>query len=138
MLLEWKELMIAFSGNMDGLFSRRGGNDTGPTMWTHRGRIDLIAARRVRILAFGVFTYLTLSVFSALAQDMKPNFVIIWGDDIGQSNLSIFTKGMMGYQTPAIDSIAREVMLFTDYYAEQSCTAGRSAFITGQSVFAPA
>ena len=65
----------------------------------------------------------------------KPNIVIIWGDDIGQSNLSVFTKGMMGYQTPNIDRIAREGLLFTDYYAEQSCTAGRSAFITGQSVF---
>ena len=73
-------------------------------------------------------------VGSASAQN-KPNIVIIWGDDIGQSNLSVFTKGMMGYQTPAIDSIAKEGMLFTDYYAEQSCTAGRSAFITGQSVF---
>ncbi len=72
---------------------------------------------------------------SALAQGKKPNIVIIWGDDIGQSNLSVYTKGMMGYQTPNIDRIAQEGMIFTDYYAEQSCTAGRSAFITGQSVF---
>jgi arylsulfatase A-like enzyme len=65
----------------------------------------------------------------------KPNILIMWGDDIGQSNLSCYSRGMMGYQTPNIDRIAKEGMLFTDYYAEQSCTAGRSAFITGQSVF---
>jgi arylsulfatase len=65
----------------------------------------------------------------------QPNILIMWGDDIGQSNLSCFTKGMMGYRTPNIDRIANEGMLFTDYYAEQSCTAGRAAFIMGQSVF---
>jgi arylsulfatase A-like enzyme len=65
----------------------------------------------------------------------KPNILIIWGDDIGQSNLSAYTKGVMGYHTPNIDRIANEGMIFTDYYGEQSCTAGRSAFITGQSVF---
>lgn len=65
----------------------------------------------------------------------KPNIIVIWGDDIGQSDLSIFTKGMIGFKTPNIDRIASEGMIFTDYYAEQSCTAGRSAFITGQSVF---
>lgn len=62
----------------------------------------------------------------------KPNILIMWGDDIGQSNLSAYTKGMMGYRTPNIDRIAEEGMLFTDYYAEQSCTAGRASFITGQ------
>jgi len=65
----------------------------------------------------------------------KPNILVMWGDDIGQSNLSCYTHGLMGYQTPNIDRVAKEGMLFTDYYAEQSCTAGRSAFITGQSVF---
>jgi arylsulfatase A-like enzyme len=65
----------------------------------------------------------------------KPNIVFIWGDDVGQSNISAYTMGVMGYKTPNIDSIAKEGMIFTDYYAEQSCTAGRSAFITGQSVF---
>ena len=64
----------------------------------------------------------------------KPNILVIWGDDIGQSNLSCYTHGLMGYQTPNIDRIAKEGMLFTDCYAEQSCTAGRSSFITGQSV----
>jgi arylsulfatase A-like enzyme len=65
----------------------------------------------------------------------KPNIIIIWGDDIGQTNLSAYSHGLMGYRTPNIDRIANEGMLFTDYYGEQSCTAGRSAFITGQSVF---
>jgi arylsulfatase len=72
----------------------------------------------------------------ALAQaTQKPNIVIIWGDDIGQTNVSAYSRGLMGYQTPNIDRVAKEGMLFTDYYGEQSCTAGRSAFITGQSVF---
>jgi arylsulfatase len=62
-----------------------------------------------------------------------PNIVIIWGDDIGQSNVSAYSRGMMGYSTPNIDSIAKEGIIFTDYYAEQSCTAGRASFITGQS-----
>src|SRR4029078_12778849 len=64
----------------------------------------------------------------------KPNILVIWGDDIGQSNLSCYTHGLMGYKTPNIDRIAHEGMLFTDSYGEQSCTAGRSSFITGQSV----
>jgi len=72
---------------------------------------------------------------AANAQNEQPNIVVIWGDDIGQSNLSVFTKGVMGYQTPNIDRLAREGMLFTDAYAEQSCTAGRSSFITGQLTF---
>jgi len=65
----------------------------------------------------------------------KPNILVIWGDDIGYWNLSCYSRGMMGYQTPNIDRIAHEGMLFTDCYAEQSCTAGRAAFIMGQSVF---
>ncbi len=64
----------------------------------------------------------------------QPNILVIWGDDIGIANLSCYTRGLMGYQTPNIDRIANEGMLFTDSYGEQSCTAGRSAFITGQSV----
>ncbi|MFI3188428.1 MAG: arylsulfatase [Methylococcales bacterium] len=69
------------------------------------------------------------------AETKKPNIVIIWGDDIGQTNVSAYSKGMMGYKTPNIDRVANEGVIFTDYYAEQSCTAGRAAFITGQSVF---
>ena len=65
----------------------------------------------------------------------KPNILILWGDDIGITNLSCYSQGLMGYQTPNIDRIADEGVLFTDYYGEQSCTAGRAAFITGQSVY---
>ena len=63
----------------------------------------------------------------------QPNILVIWGDDIGIWNLSTYNMGMMGYETPNIDRIAKEGLKFTDYYGEQSCTAGRSAFITGQS-----
>lgn len=66
------------------------------------------------------------------AAGAKPNIVVIFGDDIGQSNISYYTRGLMGYRTPNIDRIHNEGMTFTDYYAEQSCTAGRSSFITGQ------
>jgi len=65
----------------------------------------------------------------------KPNILVIWGDDIGISNLSCYSHGLMGYKTPNIDRIASEGMMFTDSYGEQSCTAGRSSFITGQSVY---
>jgi arylsulfatase A-like enzyme len=67
------------------------------------------------------------------AGTMKPNIVIIWGDDIGQSDISAYSMGLMGFRTPNIDRVAKEGMIFTDYYAEQSCTAGRASFITGQS-----
>jgi arylsulfatase A-like enzyme len=70
-----------------------------------------------------------------MPEKKKPNILVIWGDDIGYWNISAYSKGMMGYQTPNIDRVAQEGMLFTDLYAEQSCTAGRSSFITGQSVF---
>jgi len=63
----------------------------------------------------------------------RPNILVIWGDDVGVANVSAYTFGLMGYKTPNIDRIAREGMMFTDYYAEQSCTAGRASFITGQS-----
>ncbi len=72
--------------------------------------------------------------FAAQAQE-KPNILVIWGDDIGQSNISAYTMGLVGYRTPNIDRIANEGMIFTDYYGEQSCTAGRSSYIMGQSVF---
>lgn len=68
----------------------------------------------------------------AAAQGRKPNIVIIWGDDIGQTDISAYSMGLMGFRTPNIDRIAREGMIFTDNYGEQSCTAGRSSFITGQ------
>ena len=72
------------------------------------------------------------SFVSLMAQD-KPNILVIWGDDIGQFNISAYNMGMMGYKTPNIDRIAKEGAIFTDWYGQQSCTAGRAAFITGQS-----
>ena len=67
------------------------------------------------------------------AQQKKPNILVIFGDDIGYWNISAYNLGMMHYKTPNIDRLAHEGALFTDYYAQQSCTAGRAAFITGQS-----
>jgi arylsulfatase len=93
---------------------------------THLGRFHLLVAAILATVLLGGFSG------SASAQQKKPNIVIIWGDDIGQSNISAYSMGLMGYRTPNIDRIAREGMIFTDYYAEQSCTAGRSSFLTGQ------
>ncbi len=86
-------------------------------------------------VVFGV-TALMLTTYTNIvhAQTDKPNIVVIWGDDIGESNISAYNFGLMGYQTPNIDRLAKEGMMFTDHYANQSCTAGRSSFITGQSV----
>ena len=76
----------------------------------------------------------TVMAFSATAGAAeKPNILVIFGDDIGQTNISAYSMGVVGYKTPNIDRIAKEGMMFTDYYAENSCTAGRSTFITGQS-----
>src|SRR5215472_13655575 len=76
---------------------------------------------------------MTFGQAAAQQQQQRPNIVVIWGDDIGQSNVSAYSRGVMGYTTPSIDRVANEGILFTDYYAEQSCTAGRASFITGQS-----
>ncbi|SFT88696.1 arylsulfatase [Sedimentitalea nanhaiensis] len=89
----------------------------------------------IRGVARGVATAVVVAVAASANAQEKPNILVIWGDDIGQSNISAYTMGLMGYQTPNIDRVADEGMIFTDYYAEQSCTAGRSSFITGQSVF---
>jgi arylsulfatase A-like enzyme len=89
--------------------------------------------RLVASLALALCGALALSGPAAAAA--KPNILVVWGDDIGQSNISAYSKGLVGYQTPNIDRIANEGMLFTDYYAEQSCTAGRASFMLGQSVF---
>ena len=87
-----------------------------------------------RLIGLTAIAVASLSSFApAQAQTAKPNIVIIWGDDIGQSNISAYSHGLMGYQTPNIDRVAKEGVMFTDYYAEQSCTAGRASFITGQS-----
>ncbi len=86
--------------------------------------------RELTCLAAGVAA---MAAVSAEAQTGKPNILMIMSDDVGITNLSAYSRGMAGYHTPNIDRIANEGVLFTDYYAEQSCTAGRSAFITGQS-----
>jgi arylsulfatase A-like enzyme len=88
----------------------------------------------VKSLTFKLLAFLVLLVplQVATAAD-KPNILIIWGDDIGQFNVSAYNMGMMGYKTPNIDRIAKEGAVFTDWYGQQSCTAGRAAFITGQS-----
>ena len=83
-----------------------------------------------RLLAVGLVASVATPAFAATDQ---PNILIIWGDDIGQFNASAYNRGMMGYRTPNIDRIAAEGALFTDWYGQQSCTAGRAAFITGQS-----
>lgn len=87
------------------------------------------------VVRLSAVTAVVTTVATALTAQEKPNILVIWGDDIGQSNISAYTMGLMGYQTPNIDRVADEGMIFTDYYGEQSCTAGRSSFITGQSVF---
>ena len=90
--------------------------------------------RRGRAPAFVllVLTAVVLCGASAHAQERKPNILVIWGDDIGTWNISHNNRGMMGYGTPNIDRIAKEGVAFTDYYGQQSCTAGRAAFIGGQ------
>ncbi|WP_409312078.1 arylsulfatase [Pseudomonas putida] len=84
------------------------------------------------ISTFALAATAAVSVCTASAAE-KPNILVIFGDDIGQTNISAYGKGVVGYQTPNIDRIGQEGMLFTDYYAENSCTAGRSSFITGQT-----
>jgi arylsulfatase len=86
-------------------------------------------------LASSLFLSLCLAGAVHAQEGDQPNILVIWGDDVGQSNISAYTFGLMGYETPNIDRIAAEGMMFTDYYGEQSCTAGRSSFIMGQSVF---
>jgi len=78
---------------------------------------------------------LTLPLLSFAQKQGKPNILVIWGDDIGWDNPSIYNRGMMGYKTPNIDKIGHDGIMFTDYYSQQSCTAGRAAFITGQSPY---
>jgi arylsulfatase len=85
----------------------------------------------ITTLTIAAAALITFGVASAHAQDKKPNILVIWGDDIGTWNISHNNRGMMGYQTPNIDRIAKEGVGFTDYYGQQSCTAGRAAFING-------
>jgi len=88
--------------------------------------------RRALVFAWAVLAVM-LSPLAAGAQQPPPNILVIMGDDIGYWNVSTYNRGMMGYRTPNIDRIASEGALLTDYYGQQSCTAGRAAFITGQS-----
>ena len=84
-------------------------------------------------LLLGSVTLMTVANPALAAK--KPNILVIWGDDIGWFNVSAYNRGMMGYKTPNIDKIASQGILFTDAYGQNSCTAGRAAFITGQSPF---
>jgi arylsulfatase len=100
--------------------------------------IETTKRRKSEAQSRGLFAAVGLAAAVVLAlplgaQEKKPNIVIIWGDDIGQSDISAYSMGLMGFHTPNIDRVAREGMIFTDCYAEQSCTAGRASFITGQS-----
>jgi len=72
-----------------------------------------------------------------MADQKKPNILVIWGDDIGITNLSCYSDGLMGYRTPNIDRLAKEGIRFTDYYGEQSCTAGRQRLLPVKARFAP-
>jgi arylsulfatase len=90
-----------------------------------------IVARTVWLVS-AVSVLVAVASGQSLAQDSKPNILIIWGDDIGPFNISAYNRGMMGYKTPNIDRIANEGILFTDSYGDQSCTAGRASFLTGQ------
>ncbi len=91
--------------------------------------------RNALLGSFAVIAAATMTSAPAVTQQQpqKPNILIIWGDDIGTFNVSAYNMGMMGYKTPSIDSIGRQGAIFTDWYGQQSCTAGRAAFITGQS-----
>ncbi|MFM8745137.1 MAG: arylsulfatase [Aestuariivirga sp.] len=89
-------------------------------------------AKRLTLLAAGLLALGAVAT-TAQADSQKPNILVIWGDDIGGFNISAYNRGMMGYRTPNIDSIAEQGALFTDWYGQQSCTAGRAAFVTGQS-----
>src|SRR5271165_1938234 len=95
---------------------------------------------RIRLVRYGfalLFVAATAlcAVVPAFAADTKPNILVIWGDDIGRDNISAYSLGIMGYHTPNIDRLAKEGALFTDAYAQQSCTAGRASFILGQHPF---
>jgi arylsulfatase len=100
--------------------------------WVKRGIVRFVAAAVSFVV---VFLGMPVSPLFAQTEPKKPNILVIWGDDIGYWNISAYNQGMMGYKTPNIDRIAKEGALFTDWYGQQSCTAGRAAFITGQSPF---
>src|SRR5271165_701299 len=87
------------------------------------------------LAAFAAALLLAAGLAPAQTSGKKPNILVIWGDDIGRDNISAYSLGIMGYKTPSIDRLAREGALFTDSYGQQSCTAGRAAFILGEHPF---
>jgi arylsulfatase A-like enzyme len=98
-------------------------------MRNHRKR------KRWTAILLAILAFAVVGLPNIQAQEKKPDILVIFGDGVGQSNISAYTHGLMGYKTPHIDRIAREGMMFTDYNAENSCTAGRSTFSTGQTVW---
>jgi len=94
-----------------------------------------VISRPINMFCLLSLVFISLLASQTFAKTTKPNILVIWGDDIGVSNISAYNHGMMGYQTPNIDRIANEGAMFTHYYAQQSCTAGRASFITGQHPF---
>ena len=97
-----------------------------------KGAVNMTRKRKwFKGYALVVVSVMAISATAAAAE--KPNILVIFGDDVGQTNISAYSMGVVGYKTPNIDRIAKEGMMFTDYYAENSCTAGRSSFITGQT-----
>src|SRR5262244_663176 len=105
-----------------------------------KAQILSYAGRLLAILVAAAVVWSAATIQTAHAQQQpatpsgqRPNILVIWGDDVGIANVSAYSFGVMGIKTPNIDRIAREGLMFTDYYAEQSCTAGRSSFITGQT-----
>jgi arylsulfatase A-like enzyme len=103
--------------------------------WRSVRRESGVSVLRAAICLCAIFLLAGFLTPSAYAAAGKPNILVIFGDDVGQTNISAYSMGVMGYHTPNIDRIAKEGMMFTDYYAENSCTAGRSSFITGQSPY---
>ena len=107
-------------------------NENAKTNQAGKSRGKILGTLFAATLAATSLSPFVRSPVSAQQNAAKPNILVIFGDDVGQSNISAYTRGLMGYKTPNIDRIANEGMIFTDYYAENSCTAGRSTFITGQ------
>jgi arylsulfatase A-like enzyme len=87
-------------------------------------------SRGIWLALLAALAWMMVEPVSAQQQQQKPNILVIMGDDIGYWNISAYNRGMMGYRTPNIDRIASEGAIFTDYYGQQSCTAGRAAFIS--------
>jgi arylsulfatase A-like enzyme len=115
---------------------RLAGRSVFPHPHKRKGVPEEIGMKKKLLLTAMTAVAFVVTTATAMAQgEKKPNILVIFGDDIGMTNISAYGHGVIGYQTPNIDRIAREGALFTDYYGQQSCTAGRAAFITGQVPF---